>query len=245
MTLSGTTFALPELFTFADASDTWSHGLDRYPRDEPQAVRWQPARKLDAGPLMASFIQQGTVGESEVQAEWRVYRDTPWVELLLRIVWIEKRRVLKLEWNLPEPIRERVDGILGGSLIRPADGRELPLRDWTRVRIGPDGKETNAAVVAPEVFGIAVGPQRVNLTLLRSCALARHDPNPGTHPRSVFSDRGEHFFRCRFLAAPRLAGETLDGIAIGWQRPLLSADCTRRMAKRFLRAAYRPLRVPN
>ena len=241
MTLSGTSFALPELFTYADGSDTWGHGVARYPRTEPHAARWQATQKLVAGPLLASFVQAGSVGASELQAEWRVYRDTPWVECLLRVVWVEKRRVLKLEWNLPGPIREREDGILGGSLIRPTDGRELPLRDWTRVRIDSGGAATEAAVVAPDVFGLEVEPRRIGLTLLRSCTLARHDPNPGTHPRSVFSDRGEHLFRFRFLAAPELTSTFLDQTAVGWQRPLLSADCTRGMAKRFLRAAYRPV----
>ena len=232
---------LPQVALYDDPTDTWSHGVDRFAPKNRQIPTWKSALIVDKGPLMASLIQVGQLGSSRIQAEWRVFRDQLWVELLLRIQWVEERRILKLECELPSPVAEREDGILGGSLNRPADGRELPLRDWTRVRLpGSAGKPLDFAIVSPDVYALSGDSRRLDLTLLRSPLMAWHDPNPGTHPRGVFSDRGEHTFRFRFVAAPTLSAATLDKMALGWQRPPLTADFTRGMKNRALRKAYAP-----
>jgi alpha-mannosidase len=227
---------LPSLALYDDPSDTWSHGIDRYPQKNRRVSTWEQPRLLDQGPLMGSLIQVGTIGGSKVQAEWRLYQGKPWSELLLRVLWTEEWRVLKLEWEFPQEIVGREDGILGGSLDRPLDGRELPLRDWTALR----WKQGGVAVIAPDVFAAGCGPNRLGLTLLRSCVMACHDPNPGTHPRASFSDRGEHFFRFRFLALGKRTPADLDAIAYAQQRPLLSSTTTRGMKSRSLKGKYAP-----
>jgi len=102
------------------------------------------------------------------------------------------------------------------------------------------GNPVHLAIVMPEVFALEVEARRVGLTLLRSPLMAWHDPHPGTHPRGVFSDRGEHFFRFRFMAAETVSTSRLDQMAFGLQRPPLTADLTRGMKNRALRKEYAP-----
>jgi alpha-mannosidase len=233
--------ALPRLSTYEDHTDTWSHGIDRYARENQETVIWQPPELLDRASLMASLTRAGTLGSSRVQTEWRVYNDQPWIDCYLRVVWMEQYRVLKLEWDLAWDIVEREDGIPGGSLIRALTGTELPLRDWTRLRIkNKSDTAVHVAILAPEIYAIDVEPRRMSLTLLRSPRMAWHDPDPGQYPRGIFSDRGEHFFRIRFMAAETLSAAYLDQMAFGWQRPLLTADVTRGMKNRALKQRYAP-----
>jgi alpha-mannosidase len=232
---------LPELALYDDPTDTWSHGIDRFARENRQAAAWQTPQVIDNGPLMASLIQTGTIGSSQVQAEWRIHQGQRWIECHLRVNWMERRRVLKLEINLPSDIAEREDGILGGSITRAPDGRELPLRDWTRLNTKTEaGSGIQMAIVAPEIYALAGDARCVGLTLLRSPLMAWHDPNPGVHPRGIYSDRGEHFFRFRFMAAPTISVAALDQMAFGLQRPPLTADFTRGMKNRALRKEYAP-----
>jgi alpha-mannosidase len=228
---------LPKLVLYDDPTDTWSHGIDRYAHKNPQTAIWQPARVMDKGPLMVSVIEVGTIGSSRVQAEWRIYKGFPMVECLLRVLWSEQRRVLKFEIDLPMDVAERHDGILGGSIVRPSDGRELPLRDWVRLCFT---KKAEMAIVAPEVYALDGTPRRIGLTLLRSPLMAWHEPNPGINVRGIHSDRGEHFFRFRFLSGETLSNASLDQMSFGWQRPPLTADFTRGMKKRALRKEYEP-----
>jgi alpha-mannosidase len=234
--------ALPELSLLDDPSDTWSHGIECYDRSNLEKAVWQTSSTVENGPLRASLVQMGKIGRSDVQAEWRVYADKPWIECLLRVTWIEKHRILKLDWTLPMDVVQRDDGIMGGGLIRPTDGREFPFRDWTRSRMERDGASCEVALVAPEVYALDCGLRRTSLTLLRSSVMACHAPGSSASPRNVFSDRGEHTFRFRFLAGGSLPERDLERIALNWQRPLLSADVTRGMKNRALHGNYQPAR---
>ena len=152
-------------------------------------------------------------------AEWRVYHDEAFVELRLKVLWLEAHRLLKLIWPA-NGFTSRTDGISGGQLQRANDGRELPLRDWTKIG--------TSAIVAPHVFALDATPQRVRLTLLRSPLMAHHQPHEGHSPRAIVADRGEHEFVFRFFGG-EVTTETLETHAMMLQRPPLLADLTRGM----------------
>lgn len=216
---------LPHLELIEDASDTWSHGLDRYAETPLETARWDAPAIVDSGPLMASLLQSGSIGCSRLQAEWRVYAGEPFVELRLRLHWAETHKLLKLRLDLPGAVAQRRDGIMGGSLQRPNDGRELPLRDWTLLAL-QDGR--SVGVVCPDVYAVDATPERLRLTLLRSALMAHHDPHPGQAARRTVSDQGVHEFRFRFLSSAD--GAVLEAHALMLQRPPVYADLTRGMA---------------
>ena len=133
---------------------------------------------------------------------------------------------------------------MGGSLIRPTDGRESPLRDWVRLHLKKPAAGLDAAVICPDVFALDAEPHRLGFTLLRSSVLACQETNAVPPARGHFSDRGEHFFRFRFVAGVPLSSVELDQVACAWQRPLLSSEVTRGMKTRFLRGDYAPPETP-
>lgn len=230
---------LPRLILIEDASDTWSHGLDRYYRAEESRPVWGQVAQVDNGPLMRSWIRSGLVGQSEIREEWRTYSDRPWVDLSIEVLWTEKRKLIKLVWQVVGKSETRIDGIMGGALTRANDGRELPLRDWTLV---PDGG-ADTAIVAPDVFALDADSEMLALTLLRSCPMACHDPNPGTGPRVVFSDQGFQRFRFRFLSSPNISPDIMERHALSFHRPPLKAEVTKGMKTRALRGQYLPTQI--
>jgi alpha-mannosidase len=217
----------PTIELVEDKSDTWSHDTDRFGRGIARAA-WDKAEVSESGPLRAALVQKGHIGQSKLTAEWRVYAGEAFAELLLRVFWAEEHKVLKLTLPLPAPAQERIDGIMGGTLVRANDGRELPLRDWTRVTCG----KSAIGIVAPDVYAIDGSPRALRLTLLRSPMLAHHVPFPPVHPRGVFADQGEHAFRFRFFHG-KIAAAELERHALLWQQPLLFAELTHGMPSRF------------
>ncbi|MDR3708347.1 MAG: glycoside hydrolase family 38 C-terminal domain-containing protein [Capsulimonadaceae bacterium] len=209
----------PRLELLDDATDTWSHGIDRYAAGPGLSAHWEAPSLIDRGPIMASLIQTGTIGDSRLKAEWRVYADRPDVTLLLTVHWLEKHRILKLTVPLPQAASSRVDGVAGGDLSRENDGKECSLRDFTSM---PD-----LGIVCPDVYGMDADRVRLRMTLLRSPAMAHHDPTSSTFPRAVISDQGVHTFRFRFYAGAK-PGD-LDKAALAWQRPPVTADLTNGM----------------
>ena len=207
-----------------DASDTWSHRLDRYADGPVQEPRWAPPTVIDHGPLMGSLVQQGEIGDSRISAEWRVYAGDDAVELRLEVNWRERLKLLKLVLPLSgEP--ERQDGTPGMGLVRVNDGAERPLHDWSRfAAIG---------VTCPDCFALDATPRRARFTLLRAPLMAHHDPCGPGFSRAVVADQGVHTFRFRFhpgsVETADLARE-----ALAWQRPPLIAELTRGMPMRMM-----------
>ncbi len=222
-----TVLAAPRLDLVEDLTDTWSHGVDRYPEAPLTAVSWSEPHVAESGPVLAALVQQGRFGRSWVLAEYIVYHAEPFVELRLRVHWAEQFKALKMTLALPGGITRRTDGVLGGSIDRALDGAERPLRDWTLLA-GP-GEDNTVAVMSPDVFALDVTPQRLRLTLLRSPRMAQHDPCRRADPRDRFADRGEHDFRLRIYAGRGLRPQYLDDQALSLHRPLLAADLTRGM----------------
>lgn len=122
-------------------------------------------------------------------AEWRVYADETWVELILDVHWAARFKVLKLVLPASEEAA-RLDGTPGMALTRANDGKERPLQGYTCLgRLG---------VVCPEVFAMDATPAQARFTLLRSPFMAHHKPQ-GFFPAAITADQGSHRFRFRFF----------------------------------------------
>ena len=221
----GMTIPLPRLDLIEDSSDTWSHSIDRYAENAIACAKWDAPVIANCGPLRGSMLQTGTIGRSLLRAEWQVYTDESYVELLLDIHWLEEHKLLKLVLPMSLPVQSRLDGIPGAWLKREMNGREVPIRDGMLL----DCATAKVGIVCPQVYAADTNSERVRLTLLRSPLMAHHDPNPGTTLRPVYSDQGAHRFHFRFFLGSDVTTELLDNHALMMQRPPLLADLTRGM----------------
>ncbi len=212
-----------------DPTDTWSHGIDRYQEGPGAVAVWESAVIVDKGPLMASFIRKGAIGDSLLWAETRVYADWPSVDVLLRIHWRARRQVLKLVLPFGDPAEDRTDGIPGHHLRRPLDGCERPLREWSLLEFGGGRR---IGVVCPDVYAMDATPQRARLTLLRSPLLAHHEPGSPDSLRGQVADQGIHELRLRFVGGNLVTPAALDAHAAMLCQPLIRADVTRGMGIR-------------
>ena len=215
-----------------DDTDTWGHGIDGFSSTPIDTVTWGSSSIIDSGPIMASLAVEGSIGNSKLNAEWRVYAAAAYADLTLKVDYQERNKLLKLAFHPATDFAEmRRDGVMGTSLVRKNNAAERPLRDWTLI------KQTNGftlGVVAPDVFGIDATPARLGLTLLRSPMMAHHEPVIMVdRKRAVVSDRGEQIFRFRLFFGNNVNAETLEAEALAMQRPPLIGDLTRGMPTEF------------
>ena len=215
---------LPRLDLIADHTDTWSHNVDRYGRAPIAPACFDRPVIQDHGPWLASLVQVGIVGESEACMHWRAYADASHVDLLLRVHWKAKHRLLKLTLALPDRLVRSDDGIMGGHLTREPTGAERPLQDWTLAHLA-NGRRLG--VVCPDVYALDATSAALRFTLLRSPLMAHHEPHPGNPAGGVFADQGVHTFRFRLL--PDATAVQLAAHALQLQQPPLYADLTRGM----------------
>lgn len=224
----GATCPLPELRLIEDRSDTWSHGIDRFAGPQVDHAHWSEPVLVESGPVRHAWRMEGRIGESRVCADWRRYRGRPFYELRLRVNWHEHHKLLRLSWAPGVAIDGRDDGIAGGGLSRASDGRELPLRDRSLLKLA-DGR--HAGIVAPEVFAISGNSRAAHLTLLRSCPFAHHEPRilPDKLEHYAWIDQGEHTFTMRWFPAGKVTSHELDRSALHLQQKPVVADVTRGM----------------
>lgn len=227
MTLPNLTLKLPTLTLIDDFTDTWSHGIQRYGENGTTAV-WEAPIMLDTGPLMAACVQSGRIGNSILKAEWRVYAGEEFCELLLSIHWIEKHKILKLSVDCPNADMERIDGIMGGSIVRRNTGQEVPIQNWMRISAMGQG----IGIVTTDTYAADVTLLRARLTLLRSPLMAHHDPDEGKSHRAHISDQGVHKFKFRFVGG-RVSDTDLEAMVFAVQNAPVIADLTRGMPSRF------------
>jgi len=213
----------PRLDLVVDETNPWSSpSTESYSEEAVATAIWDAPQMVDTGPLMVSAISNGHISESRLSAEWRLYAGQPYLDLRLRVHWLEKFKVLKmvLPWVAEET---RVDGISGGCFMRSNNGKELPLRDWTLL----PGRSNKLGIVCPDIYALDADRDHVRLTLLRSSIMTwRQHRCKDDVPRAVISDQGFHDFRFRFYVGADVSAETLDIAAIAIQRPPLLADIT-------------------
>ena len=212
------------LHLIPDASDTWSHNIDRYAEGPVTVPIWDAPETIHDGALMAALLQEGCLGDSRLRAEWRVHAGEPYIDLLLSVHWRERKHILKLVLPLSGETA-RVDGTPGMSLSRFNDGREVPLHDFSALK--------NIGVVCPDCFALDATNTRVRFTLLRAPLMAHHVPSPDFRAHATIADQGVHNFRFRFHMGPA-SPEELAAAARQWQRPPLVAELTRGMPVRMM-----------
>jgi len=240
-TPAGSVCPLPELRLIEEKSDTWSHNIDRFAGPQLDHAHWDKPELVEPGPFRQLWRMTGRIGASRLCADWRRYRGQNFYELRLRVTWHEHHRLLRLSWTPGATITAREDGIPGGGLVRAGDGRELPLRDRSLLRLA-DG--TRAGVVAPEVFALSGDEREIHLTLLRSCPFAHHDPKilPEKLEHYAWQDQGEHTFTLRYFPAGKVTAKELDRHALHLQQKPVTADLTRGMSHRpFKEDAHWPV----
>ncbi len=183
-----------------DPSDTWSHFVPGYPREARERFRVVRATVEERGPLRATLRLDAEAGKSTLSIWFRLYRESPSLEIDLALTWVEKLTVSKFVLEFPGAVTDRDDTVPGAIMKRAQDGQEYPLLDTTVVnRTG--GSHT--LVCSPDAFGLDGSDGTVRFTLLRSSVFAWQGKNDSIDPSEYqrWTDRGEHFFRFRLEPA--------------------------------------------
>src|SRR5262249_50955147 len=113
-----------------DSSDTWSHGLDRYPVDGVP-LQCGAITLMEQGPIRHAVEICAAHGESRLRTTILLPEDAGLpVELRVVLDWRERNRLLRLAYPIGASCFEYE--IPAGWIARPDDGREGPGHRWVR-----------------------------------------------------------------------------------------------------------------
>lgn len=133
----------------------------------------EPVRIIEDGPVMTEVESLLCCRSSAVRINWRVYRDTPDIDVTLHVLFLEKDALVKWQLPLAFPGTTRGQVAYGQETLTP-DGRELAAQDW----VCHAGADRALAVFRKGSYGLDCTERELHLTLVRGCAYAAH-PIPG------------------------------------------------------------------
>jgi alpha-mannosidase len=197
-----------------DPTDTWSHGVDRFPVTG-SPLRCTSVALVEEGPVRQVIEVRTTHDESRLLTTIIVpdNADLP-IELRVTLDWRETNRLLRLAYPLGA---ERFEyEIAAGWIARPNDGREYPGHRWVRaVR-----SDLSVAIVNDSKYSYAALGGTLFMTAVRSPVFAHHDPMtlrsdvPYRH-----MDQGEQRFTIQVHAARDLSRRDAWRMADALTRP--------------------------
>lgn len=190
-----------------DPSDTWSHGVFDYGRDE-EAMDFLGAERVESGPVRQTVRLHYARGASRLQLDVSLYEGFDWVEWRGKVDWHEGHALLKIRmpWNLLGPAAT-VAGAAYGVVRRAPTGEEEPVQGWVAV----EAEGIGVGVTTGDRQSYDVRERVLRLTILRSPWVADHGRGwAGDDPAYPFTDQGTQAFTFRVHPyRGRLAGADL------------------------------------
>ena len=150
-------------------SDTWGHGLKEY-RDVVGSFSKKSVEIIEKGSLRCRVRITSFYEASEITQDFILYNDTSDIEVRVKIHWLEKHKMLKLEFPVSGTDMESVAEIPYGHICREMDGTEKPIQQWIDV----GGKDGGLTIVNDSSYAADVKDGVIRLTVLRSPAYADH-----------------------------------------------------------------------
>ena len=178
-----------------DASDTWSHGIERYDAEE-RPWYCEGVEITERGPVRATVRSRFLFESSTLTQEISLYRGRPFAEIKVDLEWHEQHRLLKL--TIPLALADPVcaAGAPYGYAERSVTGHEEPMIHWVDMSERSGGGvtcTTNGSYAYDALGGV------LRLTLVRSPRVADHGRGWGADDDIgyPFLDQGAHHFSIR------------------------------------------------
>jgi alpha-mannosidase len=163
------------LGVFADASDTWAHGVKKFGA-QVTYPRLRKCHVAEDGPVCKVHRQQFSIGRSQLWLDLIEHSWTEAIELRIRFDWRERRKILALE--IPTRLRRAQFFAKGPGFVavRPANAEEQPGHEWTAVSGQLGRKAHTVGLVNAESYSHSCADGTLRVLLVRSTPFAEHDP---------------------------------------------------------------------
>lgn len=181
----------------ADASDTWSHGVRRFDREEG-SFALRSIRRVEDGPVRTVIRVESGYQASSLAQDFIFYPSLPQIEVRAAVDWHERHRMLKLRFPLRLNYCKINAEIPFGYADRAADADEYPMQQWvdaTGAVPGNDAAAVGLSILNDGKYSYDAEGDTVSVTVLRSPAYAHHIPlKLDPHKPVAYMDQGVQRF---------------------------------------------------
>ncbi len=166
-----------------DTSDAWSHGLTAFSglRTYPLITRVQV---VSEGPICNEYEISYAYQASSITLRFLFDHKSNDFEITLKTCWLEKQKMLKLQFQTPESA-QYFSEIPYGVIKRDSDKREYPCQRWIA--------KSGVGIINNGVYSCSSSPNTLEYGILRSPGAAHHEPALLTDTTfHSYADQGNH-----------------------------------------------------
>lgn len=174
----------------ADSADTWGH----------DTVAWREIAGCfgdatvcieECGPVRAALRVESRYNRSTLVQRIRLYRDWPWIEVVVEIDWHEPFSFLKLAFPVAVAQPTVTASVPAGWVTRPADGSEQPCGPWVDLSGETAHGRYGMTLVSDSRHAYDALDNELRLSVLRSPIFAWHAPwKPQVNRNYHYMDHG-------------------------------------------------------
>lgn len=165
------------LMVIEDKYDTWAHNIFKFDKHLGD-MKLVYKRILEEGPVRSAVSVKYKYNQSYVVQDFRVYKDTDYIEVKVHVDWREPQTQLKINYPVNFNFRKPTYEIPYGYIEKSANGEEEPGQTWFDM--------TGEHFKKPIMYGLAIANNAkysynmdvdaMNLTVLKNSVYAHHDP---------------------------------------------------------------------
>jgi alpha-mannosidase len=179
-----------------DASDTWGHGVLRF-QQEAGSFSTPRFTRLEQGPVRSMLRVETRFQNSSLTQDFLLLAGLDPIEVRVRVDWRERHKMLKLRWPVRVRMPKATFEIPYGTIERAPSGDEEPGQAWIDVTgiHERSGEAYGLSILNDGKYSFDVRGSEMSLTVLRSPAVAHHDPyRPASWDGVAFIDQGTQRF---------------------------------------------------
>ena len=167
-----------EMRVHDDPSDTWSHAVLRFDRQE-SALEVRQVRVMESGPVFKTIRVVFSDQDSALIQDYTLYRELPQVFVRNTLDWFKRQKLLKMHLPLAFSAPQISAQAAFGFVDRPMDGVEYPMHayvDMTGAAPGQGQTLVGLAVLNDGKYAYSSERGALDITLVRSPYYANHEP---------------------------------------------------------------------
>ena len=160
-----------------DPYDTWAHDIYKFDKNLTD-MKLVSRKVIESGPVRSTIRMKYQYNNSLVWQDFSLYKEMNFIDVHVKCDWKEPRTMLKVAYSLACNFRKPTYEVPFGYLERNSNGEEEPGQTWIDVTGEYNKKPViyGMAIANTSKYSYSVDLSEINLTLLRNCVYAHHNP---------------------------------------------------------------------
>lgn len=180
-------------------TDTWGNGFDTF-NDIIGEFELKSIALIEDGPVRSAIRVNYTYNNSLLRQDFRLYANSPDVDVDVRVNWQEKNKILKLAFDVNVKYPLATYSCPYGHIVKPCDGKEEPAQMWMDLSGSMNGSSQGLALACNARYSYSALNNSMRLNVVRSPVFAEYNSKEARSEEFEYMDQGIHTLSYKLIS---------------------------------------------